>query len=78
MDSPGHRANILNCDFKEIGVGSSTTAARTGPRSSEPADARRRDREQATGGQISQSAACAILIASTRLRAFSLVTRDVR
>ncbi|NGO73860.1 CAP domain-containing protein, partial [Streptomyces boncukensis] len=21
MDSPGHRANILNCDFKEIGVG---------------------------------------------------------
>ncbi len=21
MDSPGHRANILNCDFREIGVG---------------------------------------------------------
>ncbi|MFE1500687.1 CAP domain-containing protein, partial [Streptomyces albidoflavus] len=21
MNSPGHRANILNCDFKEIGVG---------------------------------------------------------
>ncbi|MEK9520968.1 CAP domain-containing protein [Streptomyces venezuelae] len=21
MNSPGHRANILNCDFKEIGIG---------------------------------------------------------
>ncbi|GAA3370820.1 hypothetical protein GCM10017744_096120 [Streptomyces antimycoticus] len=21
MSSPGHKANILNCDFKEIGVG---------------------------------------------------------
>jgi uncharacterized protein YkwD len=21
MNSPGHRANILNCQFKEIGVG---------------------------------------------------------
>lgn len=21
MNSPGHRANILNCDFKNIGVG---------------------------------------------------------
>ncbi|MCZ0978580.1 hypothetical protein O1L60_03350 [Streptomyces diastatochromogenes] len=21
MDSPGHRANILNCSFKDIGVG---------------------------------------------------------
>lgn len=21
MESPGHRANILNCDFKTLGVG---------------------------------------------------------
>ncbi|GLZ78102.1 hypothetical protein Afil01_29090 [Actinorhabdospora filicis] len=29
MDSPGHRANILNCDFKEIGVG--VTLSDNGP-----------------------------------------------
>lgn len=26
MDSPGHRANILNCAFKDIGVGVNLTA----------------------------------------------------
>ncbi|MDV9193701.1 CAP domain-containing protein, partial [Streptomyces sp. SR27] len=26
MDSPGHRANILNCSFKDIGVGVTLTA----------------------------------------------------
>ncbi len=26
MNSPGHRANILNCDFKEIGIGTHDTS----------------------------------------------------
>lgn len=26
MNSPGHRANILNCSFKDIGVGVTLTA----------------------------------------------------
>lgn len=26
MESPGHRANILNCSFKDIGVGVTLTA----------------------------------------------------
>lgn len=26
MNSPGHRANILNCAFKDIGVGVTLTA----------------------------------------------------
>ncbi|BAU87675.1 allergen V5/tpx-1 family protein [Streptomyces laurentii] len=25
MNSPGHRANILNCDFREIGIGLHTS-----------------------------------------------------
>jgi len=31
MNSPGHRANILNCTFAAIGIGVNTTAG-TGPR----------------------------------------------
>lgn len=26
MNSPGHRANILNCSFKDIGVGVTLTS----------------------------------------------------
>ena len=47
MNSSGHRANILNCAFTEIGVGVAAATGRTGRRTSAPRADRGRDRARA-------------------------------